>query len=99
MDIVNQLFSDTVMILPGQFVTLNSHWEDWNLPNWFHAANARPSNVSISGSEKAISASTPRATTELDEVSEVPPKYQRLSSTEKEELPLFSELHAFASTV
>ncbi|THV89163.1 nucleotide-diphospho-sugar transferase, partial [Aureobasidium pullulans] len=40
MDIANELFGDTVLMLPGHFVTLNSHWEDWNLPKWFHKPEA-----------------------------------------------------------
>lgn len=36
MDLVNDLFGDTVLMLGGQYVTVNSHWEDWNLPSWFH---------------------------------------------------------------
>ncbi|KAF7196007.1 Glucose N-acetyltransferase 1 [Pseudocercospora fuligena] len=27
---------DQVMMLSGEYVTLNSHWEDWNLPKWYH---------------------------------------------------------------
>jgi hypothetical protein len=36
MDLVNELFGDTVLMLGGEYVTVNSHWEDWNLPKWFH---------------------------------------------------------------
>lgn len=36
MDLVNDLLGDTVMMLGGEYVTINSHWEDWNLPNWYH---------------------------------------------------------------
>lgn len=35
MDLVNNILGDTVLMLPGNYVTLNSHFEDWNLPNWF----------------------------------------------------------------
>ncbi|KAH0163018.1 hypothetical protein KCU67_g5721, partial [Aureobasidium melanogenum] len=35
MDVANEMFGDTVVMLPGSYVALNSHWEDWNLPNWF----------------------------------------------------------------
>jgi hypothetical protein len=35
MDLVNQLFAETVMMLPGSYITLNSHFEDWNMPNWY----------------------------------------------------------------
>ncbi|KAH0283634.1 nucleotide-diphospho-sugar transferase [Aureobasidium namibiae CBS 147.97] len=37
MDIANEVFGDEVLMLTGSFVALNSHWEDWNLPRWFHA--------------------------------------------------------------
>lgn len=36
MDLVNDVLGDTVMMLPGNFVTLNSHFEEWNLPKWYH---------------------------------------------------------------
>lgn len=36
MDLINDLLGDTVMMLSGEYVTLNSHWEDWNLPTWYH---------------------------------------------------------------
>lgn len=31
---------DQVMMLSGEYVTLNSHWEDWNLPSWHHPTHA-----------------------------------------------------------
>lgn len=37
MDLINDLLGDEVMMLSGEYVTLNSHWEDWNLPKWYHA--------------------------------------------------------------
>ncbi|KAK3669211.1 hypothetical protein LTR78_010908 [Recurvomyces mirabilis] len=36
MDLINDLLGDTVMMLSGEYVTMNSHWEDWNLPKWYH---------------------------------------------------------------
>jgi hypothetical protein len=36
MDMANELFGEEVLMLPGNLVALNSHWEDWNLPRWFH---------------------------------------------------------------
>ena len=36
MDLVNKVLGNDVMMLSGEYVTLNSHWEDWNLPGWFH---------------------------------------------------------------
>ncbi|KAG6186743.1 hypothetical protein E4U36_000437 [Claviceps purpurea] len=41
MDLMNRLFGDpeeTPVRLNSKFVTLNSHWEDWNLPAWFNNA-------------------------------------------------------------
>lgn len=37
MDLVQDVLGDTVKMLPGHFVAPNSHWEDWNLPKWFHS--------------------------------------------------------------
>ncbi|KAI3390562.1 hypothetical protein diail_9197 [Diaporthe ilicicola] len=36
MDILNDALGDTAIVLGGQYVTLNSHWEAWDLPNWYH---------------------------------------------------------------
>ncbi|TKX23267.1 acetylglucosaminyltransferase-like protein [Elsinoe australis] len=36
MDIINELLGDTALVLPGKYVTINSHWETWDLPNWYH---------------------------------------------------------------
>ncbi|KAJ0108960.1 hypothetical protein J7T55_005508 [Diaporthe amygdali] len=36
MDILNDELGSTAMILNGEYVTLNSHWEAWDLPNWYH---------------------------------------------------------------
>lgn len=36
MDLINDMFGDTVMMLSGEYATVNSHWEDWNLPRWYH---------------------------------------------------------------
>jgi alpha-N-acetylglucosamine transferase len=45
MDLVNQLFNGTVLMLPGSYVTLNSHWEDWNLPGWFRDVDAEVETI------------------------------------------------------
>lgn len=37
MDLVNEIFGKTALILSGSYVALNSHWADWNLPPWFQA--------------------------------------------------------------
>ena len=35
MDLVNDLLSDTVLMLPGNFISINSHWETWGIPKWY----------------------------------------------------------------
>lgn len=35
MDLVNKIFNSTALVLPGSYATLNSHWEDQNIPDWF----------------------------------------------------------------
>lgn len=77
MDLVNQLLGDTVMMLPGQFITPNSHWEDWNLPKWFHATNITPSieqsteatNSSSSSNDTSTSNQAKRQALDLDAIS------------------------------
>jgi hypothetical protein len=35
MDIVNDLFEPSALLLPGSYATLNSQWEDLALPSWY----------------------------------------------------------------
>lgn len=35
MDLVNRVFGKRLMVLPGRYCTLNSHWESLDLPGWF----------------------------------------------------------------
>ncbi|MCJ1450267.1 hypothetical protein MMC28_000596 [Mycoblastus sanguinarius] len=35
MDLVNNLFNDTVLLLPGDYCTVNSHWEINDVPLWW----------------------------------------------------------------
>lgn len=51
------------MILPEQFLTPNSHWEDWTLPNWFHARTPSPSIVQSRVSEESSGEATSTAST------------------------------------
>lgn len=41
MDIINDALGDTATVLSGEYVTLNSHWEDWDLPNWYHPKDSQ----------------------------------------------------------
>ena len=38
MDLLNQMFADTAMILPGDYCTLNSEWETNNIPKWWQGS-------------------------------------------------------------
>lgn len=35
MDLVNKLFAKTLLLLPGDYATLNSHWEANDVPSWW----------------------------------------------------------------
>ena len=35
MDLVNDMFKQTVLMLPGDYATLNSHWETNDIPSWW----------------------------------------------------------------
>lgn len=34
MDVINDVFGSNPNRLPGSYITLNSHWEDRNIPKW-----------------------------------------------------------------
>ena len=38
MDLLNRMFTETVMVLPGDYCTLNSHWETNNIPKWWQGS-------------------------------------------------------------
>ena len=38
MDLLNDMFSKTVMLLPGDYCTLNSQWETNSIPNWWQGS-------------------------------------------------------------
>ena len=38
MDLLNAMFAETVMVLPGDYCTLNSQWEINELPNWWQGS-------------------------------------------------------------
>lgn len=35
MDLVNKMFRQTVLMLPGDYATLNSHWDTNDIPSWW----------------------------------------------------------------
>lgn len=35
MDLMNKLFAKTLLVLPGDYTTLNSHWETNDIPSWW----------------------------------------------------------------
>ena len=38
MDLLNEMFAQTVMLLPGDYCTLNSQWETNSIPNWWRGS-------------------------------------------------------------
>lgn len=38
MDLLNQMFGETTMLLPGDYCTLNSEWETNSIPNWWQGS-------------------------------------------------------------
>lgn len=38
MDLLNKMFAETVMLLPGDYCTLNSEWETNNIPKWWQGS-------------------------------------------------------------
>lgn len=44
MDILNDVLGDTATVLSGEYVTLNSHWEAWDLPYWYHPEDRQNSS-------------------------------------------------------
>ncbi|KAF2148100.1 glycosyltransferase family 8 protein, partial [Myriangium duriaei CBS 260.36] len=46
MDVVNDLFGDKVLMLPGEYVTINSLWKQWKVPAWFRDVDPNSSEPS-----------------------------------------------------
>lgn len=46
MDIINAVFQSNNSRLSGSYCTLNSHWEDWNLPIWSEIRSTSETSVS-----------------------------------------------------
>ncbi|KAI9842378.1 MAG: hypothetical protein M1837_007298 [Sclerophora amabilis] len=42
MDLINRIFEKTVMVLPGNYATLNSHWETIGVPPWWRGIEPPP---------------------------------------------------------
>jgi hypothetical protein len=53
MDLVNKLLGDNVLMLPGSYVALNSHWEDWNMPSWYRPEGKEKTNNLMDGNKDA----------------------------------------------
>ena len=51
MDLLNSMFAETVMLLPGDYCTLNSQWETNSIPNWWQGSEP-PRNPSWRPSRK-----------------------------------------------
>ena len=42
MDVINELFKKTLLVLPGDYATLNSHWETNDVPIWWQGSAPPP---------------------------------------------------------
>ncbi|EME80496.1 uncharacterized protein MYCFIDRAFT_78218 [Pseudocercospora fijiensis CIRAD86] len=62
MDLINDLLGEHVMMLSGEYVTLNSHWEDWNVPRWYHATR----ELNMTTIEKVNAMARPKMPTFVD---------------------------------
>lgn len=67
MDVLNDLFGDTATLLSGEYVTLNSHWETWEVPRWFHPVGAPLVS-------RTVSSRVPGETSEAREAPSVEPQ-------------------------
>jgi hypothetical protein len=40
--LINNLFAETIMMLPGQYATVDKHWVDWDMPKHFRPEGVNP---------------------------------------------------------
>ncbi|KAF2151656.1 glycosyltransferase family 8 protein [Myriangium duriaei CBS 260.36] len=88
MDLVNDVLGDTVLMLPGKYITINSHWETWGIPKWYHEPdqvtnNAASLHVPEISSEAAASPSS--STKSSKGVMAVLPKTDGVAVTSKDD--------------
>lgn len=68
MDLMNKLFAKTLMVLPGDYATLNSHWETNDIPSWWQGDEPLqtvflpppkpiPSNIVMNGTNHTLTSS------------------------------------------
>ena len=77
MDLLNKMFAETVMLLPGDYCTLNSQWETNTIPNWWQGSEP-PRDPSWRPSRKLPPAPDPPPI-------EIPPSLRDLLSTNETE--------------
>lgn len=49
MGIVNAMFKNTALVLPGDYLTLNSHWETNEIPSWWQGIRVAAFTVHTTG--------------------------------------------------
>ena len=59
MDLMNDMFGETVVMLSGEYATVNSHWEDWNMPNWYHPLGNITPAEGFQSSDASLTTSPP----------------------------------------
>ena len=89
MDLLNQMFADTAMILPGDYCTLNSEWETNNIPRWWQGSEP-PRDTSWQPSRKMRPRPDPRPI-EIPPSLEIPLATNDTSNLTKADQILLSE--------
>jgi len=73
MDIVNELFEPSALVLPGSYATLNSQWEDHILPPWYRGVpSPEPARNYTRLSPEELKAKKKKLTNEAWEHRDVP---------------------------
>ena len=106
MDLIQDLLADTVMMLPGSFVTLNSHWEDWNLPKWFHTTETKRNVTQGNTPNNRTSANAPSVLPEIaikrdlshSPHSEAPPSRQPQGAEEEQIRATSGDIFSYLDT-
>lgn len=95
MDLVNDIFSETVLMLPGNYITINSHWETWSIPKWYQPQDQAAVGTSPSGKDTVSSSASSSASLQSaaqERVAVLPPKPKEIVVTSSDETTPNSKL-------
>lgn len=91
MDLLNELFAETVMLLPGDYCTLNSVWETNSIPKWWQGSEP-PRDPTWKPSRKLPPTPDPPPI-EIPPSLEVPLSTNNTSNLSKDDQTLLSDYH------